>query len=147
MASIVLVGRLDKARPASWKADRDRCLARPNVHLIPWQSQTAIHAFNRSFDVCLMPYHADHPFNRVCCPTKIMDYMATGRPVVSTALPECRLYDDLFDVAETPDEFVEAVGRIVAHGSDDGRAPARHARAEANTCRLVVERFLDWLPG
>ena len=38
-----------------------------------------------------------------------MDYMATGRPIVSTALPECRLYAHLFDVAETPDEFLDAV--------------------------------------
>lgn len=146
-ASIVLVGRLDKARPDAWKAERDRCLARPNVHLVPWQSQDAIHAFNRAFDICLMPYLAAHPFNRVCCPTKIMDYMATGRPVVSTALPECRLYDDLFDVAETPEDFVAAVSRILDAGSDDGRAPARHAWAEANTCRHIVERFLDWLPS
>ena len=47
-----------------------------------WQPQDRIAAFNRAFDVCLMPYSPDHPFNRVCCPTKIMDYMATGRPVV-----------------------------------------------------------------
>ena len=36
-----------------------------------------------------------------------MDYMATGRPIVSTDLPECRLYSDLFDVAEDADAFIE----------------------------------------
>jgi hypothetical protein len=76
-----------------------------------------------------------------------MDYMATGRPVVTTALPECRLYAELFDVAETPGEFVDHVRRLVADGSDDGRSGLRHAWAEANTCRAVVERFLDWLPS
>ncbi len=146
-ASIVLVGRLDKARPASWKADRERCLALPNVHIVKWQPQDAIPAYNGAFDVCLIPYRVDHPFNRVCCPTKIMDYLATGRPIVSTALPECRLYGDLFDVAETPEDFLGAVARIVAEDSDDGRAGVRHAWAEANTCRRVVERFLDWLPS
>ena len=39
-------------------------------------------AYNRAFDVCLIPYRADHPFNRACCPTKIMDYMGSGRPIV-----------------------------------------------------------------
>jgi hypothetical protein len=75
-----------------------------------------------------------------------MDYMATGRPVVTTALPECRLYHDLFDVAESPGDFLHAVRRLVLDGSDDGRASHRHAWAEANTCRRVVERFLDWIP-
>jgi hypothetical protein len=94
----------------------------------------------------LIPYLEDHPFNLVCCPTKIMDYMATGRPIVSTALPECQLYGNLFDVAETRGEFLAAVARIVAEGSDDGRSALRHAWAESHTCRLVVERLLDWLP-
>jgi glycosyltransferase involved in cell wall biosynthesis len=144
--SIVLVGRLDGDRPGPWKADRDRCLALGNVHHVPWLPQEAIPAYNRAFDVCLIPYLVDHPFNRVCCPTKIMDYMATGRPVVTTALPECRIYRDLFDVVETPGEFVRAVRRLVLDGSDDGRAAQRHCWAEANTCRRVVERFLDWIP-
>ncbi|HEY2156828.1 MAG TPA: glycosyltransferase [Isosphaeraceae bacterium] len=144
--SVVLVGRIDGERPGAWEADRERCLALGNVHHVPWLPQEAIAAYNRAFDVCLIPYLVDHPFNRVSCPTKIMDYMATGRPVVTTALPECRLYHHLFDVAETPGEFVAAVRSLVARGSDDGRSAERHAFAEANSCRRVVERLLDWLP-
>jgi len=145
-ASVVLVGRLDKGRPSGWRSDREHCLALPNVHKLDWQPQEQIHAFNRSFDVCLIPYRVDHSFNRVCCPTKIMDYMATGRPIVSTALPECLLYHKLFDVADSSDEFLDAVCQIIAHDSDDGRAAMRHDWAKENTCRRTVERLLSWLP-
>jgi hypothetical protein len=96
--------------------------------------------------VCLIPYRTDHPFNKVCSPTKIMDYMGTGRPIVSTALPECRLYEGLFHVASSNDEFIAAVGSILASGSDDGRSSLRFDWARANTCGHVVERLLDWLP-
>ena len=75
-------------------------------------------ALKQAFDVCLIPYRPDHPFNRVCCPTKIMDYMGTGRPIVSTALPECRLYGHLFDVVEDADRFIDAVGTAVSGGRD-----------------------------
>ena len=75
--------------------------------------------------MCLIPYRTDHPFNKVCSPTKIMDYMGTGRPIVSTALPECRLYEGLFHVATSNDEFIAAVGSILAAGSDDGRSSLR----------------------
>ncbi len=146
-ASIVLIGRQSAARPGPWQADCRDCLARPNVHAIGWRPQDQIGRYNRAFDVCLIPYRTDHPFNRVCCPTKIMDYMGTGRPIVSTDLPECRLYHHLFDVADSAEGFLDAVRSILRTGSDDGRAGDRHAWAEANTCARVVERLLGWLPG
>jgi glycosyltransferase involved in cell wall biosynthesis len=145
-ASIVLIGRLAAARSLPWYLDMRRCLARPNVHALGFRAQESIDRYNRSFDVCLIPYGIDHPFNRVCCPTKIMDYMATGRPIVSTALPECVLYSHLFDVAGSIPEFLSAVDAILTGGSNDGRAAVRYDWACAHSCQRVAERFLDWLP-
>ena len=116
----------------------------PNVHAIGWRSQSSIDAYNRSFDLGLIPYRVDHPFNIACCPTKIMDYMAAGRPVVSTDLPECRLHGHLFDVVAA-DSFVDAVTARIADGPDDGRAALRLESARENSCRKVVERLLDWI--
>lgn len=143
-ASIVLVGRVGGDGGADWQVDRRRCLASPNVHAIGWRPQATIDAYNRSFDVGLIPYRADHPFNVACCPTKVMDYMAAGRPVVSTDLPECQLYPHLFDVVAAGD-FVEALRARLAAGPDDGRSAARLAFARENSCRRVVERLLDWI--
>jgi teichuronic acid biosynthesis glycosyltransferase TuaH len=145
-ASVVIVGRPSTGRPGSWYDDYRACLARPNVHALGWRPQDQIHHYNRTFDVCLIPYRTDHPFNRACSPTKIMDYMGTGRPIVSTAVPECQLYDHLFDVAADTETFIAAVRSIVASGSDDGRSAQRFDWARANTCRRVVDRLLSWLP-
>ena len=132
--SIVLIGREPAPCPGeSWYRDYQRTVAMPNVHRLGWKGQDELGAYNASFDVCLIPYRTDHPFNRVACPTKIMDYMATSRPVVTTALPECRLYKHLFEVVETPAEFTAAVRKVVAHGSDDGRARLRWDTARAST--------------
>ena len=143
-ASIVLVGRVGPDDGAAWQADRRSCLAMPNVHAIGWRGQSSIDAYNRSFDLGLIPYRVAHPFNIACCPTKIMDYMAAGRPVVSTDLPECRLHGHLFDVV-APDSFVDAVAARIAAGPDDGRAALRLECARENSCRKVVERLLDWI--
>jgi hypothetical protein len=145
-ASVVIVGRPAGRQQGAWYDDYRRCVARPNVHAVGWRPQDQIHHYNRCFDVCLIPYRADHPFNRACSPTKIMDYMGTGRPIVSTALPECRLYDHLFHVAASTEEFIEAVRSILETQSDDGRAQLRFEWARDNTCRRVVERLLSWLP-
>jgi teichuronic acid biosynthesis glycosyltransferase TuaH len=143
-ASIVLVGRVGPDDDAPWQADRRACLASANVHAIGWRGQTTIDAYNRSFDLALIPYQVDHPFNVACCPTKIMDYMAAGRPVVSTDLPECLLHGHLFDVVSTED-FPRAVADRIAQGPDDGRAEARLAYARENSCHRVAERLLDWI--
>ncbi len=69
-----------------------------------------------------------------------MDYMVTGRPIVATAVPECRHYRELFHVAEDEGEFIAAVRSILDAGSDDGRAARRHEWARANTCRLAADQ-------
>jgi hypothetical protein len=145
-ASIVILGRPVARRQGAWYDDYRRCLARSNVHALGWRPQELIHHYNRAFDVCLIPYRTDHPFNRACSPTKIMDYMGTGRPIVSTALPECQLYDHLFHVADDAEDFVTSVRAILDAHSDDGRAGQRFDWARANTCRRVVDRLLSWLP-
>lgn len=145
-ASIVLIGRIPPQGSDAWHAECNRCLLRPNVHALGWRAQDSINLYNSAFDVCLIPYRVDHPFNLACCPTKIMDYMVTGRPIVSTALPECRLYPDLLEVADSSDAFIASVRAIVAAQSDDGRAARRFEWARANTCRQVVDRLIDWLP-
>ncbi len=91
----------------------------------------------------LIPYRIDHPFNRVCNPTKIMDAMGSGRPIVATAIPECRLHAERIHVVESGDEFIEAIRLILRQRSDDGRAALRHAYATANSCHAIGERILD----
>ncbi len=144
-ASIVVLGRRTPPGPESWRSACERFLARPNVHAIGWRGQDQLPAYSQAFDVALIPYLIDHPFNRACCPTKIMDAMAATRPIVSTAIPECLLHAERFDVAETHAQFLDAVASILARGSDDGRAEARYRHALENTCRRVAGRILDRL--
>ncbi len=146
-ASIVLIGSPPAlpVHPQGPLADAARCLARPNVHAVGWRPQHEISRYYRAFDISLIPYLIDHPFNIACCPTKIMDTMPTGRPIVSTALPECRLYESLFDVAVDHDAFIAAVGSILARDSNDGRCLERHAWARAHACPRVAEQILDWV--
>lgn len=146
-ASIVLVGRPTPPPypPEGWLADYARCLLKPNIHAIGWRPQESLLSYNNAFDVCLIPYRVDHPFNRVCCPTKIMDSMGSGRPIVATSIPECLLYRRLFDVPEDPNAFIASVQAVLAINSDDGRAEARHEHARRNTCGHVADQLLDWL--
>jgi glycosyltransferase involved in cell wall biosynthesis len=144
-ASLVFVGKPSRDGHEPWHGTRARCLSRPNVRVLGWKPQSEIAHYIRAFDVCLIPYRVDHPFNRVCNPTKIMDYMGSGRPIVSTALPECRLHAERFDVVASDGEFIERVRAIATAGGDDGRAALRHDFALHNSCAHTAERLLRWL--
>jgi glycosyltransferase involved in cell wall biosynthesis len=142
-ASIVVVGHVRSALGSSWWEACARFLSRPNVHALGWRPQQEIARYYQAFDVCLIPYRLDHQFNRACNPTKIMDAMGSGRPIVATALPECRLHAERFHVVENADEFTKATASILARHSDDGRARVRHAFALSSTCHMMSERILD----
>jgi teichuronic acid biosynthesis glycosyltransferase TuaH len=141
-ASIIVVGRVGDPVDQPWWNQCSTFMSRPNVHALGWRGQDALAAYYQAFDVTLIPYCMDHPFNRACNPTKIMDSMGSGRPIVATAIPECRLHAERFDVAESSDEFIDAVRRILGQHSDDDRAGLRHAYALANTCHGIGERIL-----
>jgi glycosyltransferase involved in cell wall biosynthesis len=142
-ASIVLIGRVPEHGNGPWFGDAMRCLARPNVHAVGFRPQERLGEYYRCFDACLIPYRVDHPFNLVCCPTKIMDAMGSGRPIVSTDLPECRLHDEVIEVARDADDFLGAIASLRFSMFDDGRERRRLELARANSCRNVAHRLLD----
>jgi hypothetical protein len=143
-ASLVLVGRVPE--PSRRTPACQRCLSRPNVRAVGWRTQAQMLAYTGAFDVCLIPYRPDHPFNRACCPTKILDYLGTGRPIVSTALPECLLHTDRLVVACRDAEFVAAAAALAESGGDGPQAAARrHAYALDHRCEHVAATLLEWL--
>lgn len=79
-----------------------------NVHLtgrVPYEDVAATMA---SMDVLMMPWHRSE-WIEACNPIKLKEYLATGRPVVSTDFPELRHYGGLLQVANEPASFAAAV--------------------------------------
>jgi glycosyltransferase involved in cell wall biosynthesis len=74
----VMVGPVVKIDPAS-------CPQRPNIHWLGQQGYNDLPAFINGWDVCLLPF-ALNESTRFISPTKTLEYMACGRPCVSTAI-------------------------------------------------------------
>jgi glycosyltransferase involved in cell wall biosynthesis len=103
----------------------------PNVRLWGERPYQEMGRFVQSFDVCLIPF-AINALTEAVNPVKLYEYLALGKPVVSTALPELRHYDDVSYVAEDHAGFLEAVARALAEGDNPALANRRRACAEAN---------------
>lgn len=96
--TFVFVGGLegfagDSQRP-TWQTDRAKTLALPNLRHIGKVPQAEVIRYYWSFAINWIPYDIHHTFNQASCPTKVMDGIASCRPVLSTDIPECRLYPD-----------------------------------------------------
>lgn len=109
---------------ANWQVCRDAVLALPNVRHIPKIPQDQVPQYYRSFAVNWIPYALDHPFNLAACPTKIMDGLASGRPLLSSDLPECGLYPQWIAIFRSP---AEAISQI--HQFFDANSPSRSDRS------------------
>ena len=101
----------------------------PHVAWVGSRPFDQIPAYLGHVDVGLVPY-ADTEFNRSSFPLKALEYLAAGRPVVSTGLPGIRwLATDQIVVADTPSAFAEAVARSVAGARDPIAMERRRAFA------------------
>jgi UDP-galactopyranose mutase len=100
---LVLIGPVVKIDPA----DLPR---RANIHYPGSKSYAELPAYLAGWDVALMPF-ALNESTRFISPTKTPEYLAAGRPVVSTSIRDVvRPYGEsgMVRIADTPEEFIAA---------------------------------------
>ena len=120
---IVMVGPTAKVDPAALPK-------RPNIHWLGQQSYDDLPAFISGWDVCLMPF-ALNEATRYISPTKTLEYMACGRPSVSTSIRDVvEPYGHLVQIADTPQGFVASCAEILERTREERAA---HARLLAET--------------
>lgn len=82
-----------------------------NIHYLGSKSYSDLPGYIAGWDVAMLPF-ARNEATRFISPTKTPEYLAAGKPVVSTSIPDVvRPYGDegLARIADTPELFVEAI--------------------------------------
>ena len=78
----------------------------PNVAFVHAKPYEELPRYIALFDICLMPFVISELTLHIN-PTKALEYFASGRPVVSTPIPDMvKYYSDVIYFASTPDEFL-----------------------------------------
>jgi glycosyltransferase involved in cell wall biosynthesis len=113
----------------------------PNVHLLGAKPHERMPDYIAAFDVCLIPYVVDDFTNNIS-PAKLNEYMALGKPVISTDLAEVRRFNeangDVVRVGRTREAFIDQVRASLEIDSPTQRAERRSV-AEQNSWERRVE--------
>ncbi len=128
--SFVLIGGADEQV-------RRQLAVIPNIHFLGRQPHGEMPVYLAHSDVLLIPNQTQSEL-RYCFPKKLYEYLAVGRPIVSTAIPEVSALDGLVKIARSPEEFVRKIEECLAENAD----PALSARLVAE--RQAVARENTW---
>jgi len=141
-----LVGEMARLRP-QWsfamvgpivKVDPNVLPHAPNLFWMGGRDYSVLPNYCRAFDVCMMCF-AINDATEYINPTKALEYLATGKPVISTPVKDVvAQYSDLIDIAATPHAFVEAADRALS-SPDRQRIDRGLERARQSTWEATVQ--------
>jgi glycosyltransferase involved in cell wall biosynthesis len=108
-----------------------------NVYFLGQLPHSDLYRYLRTFDVCIVPYRRS-AYTETVVPSKINEYLAMGKPVVSTDLPMVCDFNARHGVIVTREEhaekFLEGIEHALSSANDDTLIARRRA----------VARQADW---
>ncbi|MEH3087150.1 MAG: glycosyltransferase family 1 protein [Xylophilus ampelinus] len=137
---VVMVGPVAKIDPAGLPR-------RANLHWMGPRDYAELPAHLAGWDVCLMPF-ALNESTRFISPTKTLEYLAAGRPVVSTRIRDvAEAYSGVVAIADDAAEFVGACARILGWSEAERSAHRRRAWAvlDGNSWDATAARVAELL--
>jgi glycosyltransferase involved in cell wall biosynthesis len=131
--SIVLIGSIRRI-------EQKRALPqRANVHYLGPRRQADLPCYVKGMDVCLIPYQLND-YTRSISPLKLYEYLAAGKPVVSTALPGIMSQAGVVHLAQTREEFIRLVGEVF-HTDTPDNSSARTSLAAAHSWNARISEI------
>jgi glycosyltransferase involved in cell wall biosynthesis len=112
----------------------------PNVHWLGPRSYGDLPRVVAAFDVALIPY-LENEYTRSCFPLKLYEYLAAGKAVVATGLPELAGLEPHAVVAADATAAVAAVEEALERGNEG--LQDRRALAAGNTWETRTSRLLE----
>ena len=131
--SIVIIGPPTKVDPSKFPQHA-------NLHWMGGRDYGQLPAYCKALDVCLMPF-AINEATEFINPTKALEYMATGRPIVSTAVEDVvAQFSDVVAIADSHEDFIAKCEAAVAR-PNRARIKRGVELAKRNSWEAIVARL------
>lgn len=110
-----------------------------NVHFLGRLPYERIPHLCAHFDVCMLQWKMTD-WIRNCNPLKMLEYMASGNPIVSVEINEAKQYSDVLSIARNQEEFCRAI-EWELHNDTESRRNRRIAVASEHSWANHVEQI------
>jgi UDP-galactopyranose mutase len=128
------------------KIDPDTLPRHANIHYLGGKSYKELPQYLAGWDAAILPF-AHNESTRFISPTKTPEYLAAGKPVVSTSITDVvRPYgiQKLVRIADTPQDFVQAIELAIRQDANDQDWRARvDSMLAQNSWDLTHKRMRD----
>ncbi len=122
----VLIGPTAKVDPAELPTG-------PNIHYLGQQPYADLPAYLQSFDLAVMPF-ALNEATKFISPTKTLEYLAGGKHVLSTSVPDVvATYRNIVTIADGIPAWITAIEQILA-------APPAELQARLERAQPLLEQ-------
>jgi hypothetical protein len=90
----------------------------PNLYWMGGRDYQQLPSYCAAFDICMMCF-AMNKSTEFINPTKGLEYMATGKPIISTPVRDVvKQWTDIVHIAKTAEEFVQVAQRCIDRQGD-----------------------------
>jgi glycosyltransferase involved in cell wall biosynthesis len=116
-----------------------------NVRMLGYKRYEQIPHYGKVFDVAIMPWRQNR-WIEACNPIKLKEYLALGKPIVSTPFAELKKYRDVVYEAKTPAEFAAAIEKALGEDRDPLVVTRRRTVENASwdsKAQLVLEQLVN----
>ena len=121
-----------------------------NVHFLGKRRYEDLPAYLQCFHVCCLYYRTDAMFNNYRNPKKLLEYLATGKPIVSVSILEIEHFRDYVAIARSYAEYSMLLRGAAASDRPEARARRIRFASEQTWSRVaeqVSERILGTMSG
>jgi glycosyltransferase involved in cell wall biosynthesis len=133
--SFAFVGPVGQGDPGT---NIDALRLAPNVHLLGPRPHERLPDVLRGADAAIIPYRIERQMRSVF-PMKTYEYLAAGRPVVSTPLAALAALPEIL-TAVTAEEFARCLQDAIEHDSPERRS-ARSAAAQPHSWESRLDQI------
>jgi glycosyltransferase involved in cell wall biosynthesis len=117
-----------------------------NTHFLPPVAYDELPHYAAGFDVCVLPWETEQAFTSYGSAIKVREYLATGKPVVISPLPEYESMKDVLRIARSREEFLRLVDEALTE-TDPSLAAKRQASVASGTWAARAEWISELIEG
>jgi 2-polyprenyl-3-methyl-5-hydroxy-6-metoxy-1,4-benzoquinol methylase/glycosyltransferase involved in cell wall biosynthesis len=118
-------------------------LRRPNIYWIGPKQYTELPGYLQALTCALIPFRCNE-ITRATSPLKLYEYLAGGKPVITTPMPECMAHPEV-RIGHGAADFADALDEAKRDAADPGQVECYRSVGRANSwearARAVTDRL------